>query len=123
MVLLEPMLKRTVKDGKSLDATSDLVKMTKDHEAFSEDDAAGYLKYLSNIYKRYLVAKNHFLNRSFRKPTDFYNPKTLYQGMKLKTFNSAYKSIAKFVKNEKLRQSLAFQTLYIGISQIGRAHV
>ena len=34
----------------------------------------------------------------------------------LRTFNNAYKNIAKFIKNENLRNSLAFQTLYIGIS-------
>lgn len=116
MVRIEPMLKLIFKDGMKLDASSDLVKMTADHEAFSEEDAAGYLKYLSNIYKRYLVAKNHFLNRSFRKPLDFYNPKSLYQGLKLRTLNNAYDEISKYVKSEKLRQALAFQTLYIGVS-------
>ena len=36
--------------------------------------------------------------------------------MKLKTFNDAYTSISKFVKDDRLRKSLAFQTLYIGVS-------
>ena len=38
--------------------------------------------------------------------------------MKLKTFNDAYTSISKFVKDDRLRKSLAFQTLYIGVSPI-----
>lgn len=116
MVRVDPMFEIKYRDKTNLIATNDLVEMTIENEKISEEDAQGYLAYLADVYKRYLVAKNHFIDRSFRKPTDFYNPKMLYQGMKLKTFNSAYKSIAKFVKNEKLRQSLAFQTLYIGIS-------
>ncbi|MFL4616684.1 phytoene desaturase family protein, partial [Staphylococcus aureus] len=49
------------------------------------------------------------------KATDFYNPFTLYQGMKLKTFDKAYNLIEKYVDNEKIQKILAFQTLYIGI--------
>lgn len=116
MVRLEPMFKLKFPDGTVLNATSDLVKMTEENEAFSESDASGYLAYLSDVYKRYLIAKNHFIEKSFRKPSDFYNVKTLYQALKLKTFSNAYDSIGKFVENEKIKQSLAFQTLYIGIS-------
>src|SRR5699024_8743318 len=57
----------------------------------------------------------YFLERAFRKPTDFYNPFTLYQGSKLKTLDTADKLIAKYVDNEKIQKLLAFQTLYIGI--------
>lgn len=116
MVRIDPMFEIKYRDQTNLIATNDLVQMTIDNEKISEEDAQGYLAYLADVYKRYLVAKNHFIDRSFRKPSDFYNPKMLYQGLKLKTFDSAYNSIAKYVKNEKLRQSLAFQTLYIGIS-------
>lgn len=116
MIRIDPMFEIKYRDNTSLSATNDLVQMTIDNEQISEADAQGYMAYLADVYKRYLVAKNYFIDRSFRKPTDFYNPKMLYQGLKLRTFNSAYNSIAKFVKNEKLRQSLAFQTLYIGVS-------
>lgn len=116
MVRLEPMFKAVFSDGDTMDATSDLVKLTQQNENVSEKEALGYLKYLADIYERYLVAKNHFIDRSFRKPSDFYNIKTLYQAFKLKTFSNAYDSIGKFLNNEKLKQSLAFQTLYIGVS-------
>lgn len=116
MERLDPMFEVIFADGTHLTATNDLVKMTKENEMFSESDAQGYLAYLADVYKRYLIAKNHFIDRPFRKPSEFYNPYTLLQAFKLKTFSSAYQSIAKFVKSEKLRQSLAFQTLYIGVS-------
>ncbi|WP_025724976.1 phytoene desaturase family protein [Acholeplasma granularum] len=116
MLRIDPMFEIQYRDRTTLTASNDLVRMTLENEQVSEEDAQGYMAYLAEVYKRYLVAKNHFIDRSFRKPSEFYNPKMLYQGLKLKTLSSAYKSISKYVKNEKLRQSLAFQTLYIGIS-------
>ncbi|CCV64631.1 phytoene desaturase [Alteracholeplasma palmae J233] len=113
---LDPMFRLVFPDKSVLNGTSDLVAMTEEHERFSEKDTQGYLAYLADVYKRYVIAKNHFIEKSFRKKTDFYNPATLYQALKLRTFSNAYDSIGSFVKNEKLRQALAFQTLYIGVS-------
>ena len=57
-----------------------------------------------------------FLQRGFRKASDFYNPNMLLQTLRLKTFNSADSMINHFITNPRLRQVLSFQTLYIGIS-------
>ena len=116
MKKVEPMLTLNFPGEDDLSISTDLVKMTSTLESISEQDTQGYLSYISDIYKRYLVAKNKFLNRAFRSPWDFYNPKSLINGLKLKTFSDAYSSISKFVEDERLRKSLAFQTLYIGIS-------
>lgn len=116
MQRVDPMFEVFFRDQTKLTATNDLVQMTLDNEKISEEDAQGYMAYLADVYKRYLVAKKYFIDRTFRKPIDFYNPKMLYKALQLKTLSSAYRSISKFVKNEKLRQSLAFQTLYIGVS-------
>ena len=98
------------------DISSDLIELMKTLENISEEDSKGFLKYLQEIYQRYLVAKNHFLQRPFRNFTDFYNPKTIRQMFKLKTFDSADHFIGKYVKNERIKQILSFQTLYIGVS-------
>jgi phytoene desaturase len=116
MERIDPMFEIHYRDKTILKATSDLVNMTLENEKFSEKDAQGYLAYIADVYKRYLVVKEHFIEKSFRGPLDFYNPKMLTQALKLKTFSTAYNSVGKFVKDERLKQSLAFQTLYIGIS-------
>lgn len=84
-------------------------------EKIEPGTTAGFLKFLADVYKRYEIARKHFLERSFRKPSDFYNPYTLFQGLRLKTFDSADHLIKKYVSNEKVQKLLAFQTLYIGI--------
>ncbi len=75
-----------------------------------------FLSYLKDIYERYIIAKDHFLQRPFRNAKDFYNPFMINQARKLKTFDSANHMIAKYVKDKRLQQILSFQTLYIGIS-------
>lgn len=98
------------------DISSDLTALTETIESISEKDAEGFFNYLQEIYKRFLVAKKHFIQRPFRRPRDFYNPSTLKQAMKLKTLDNADHFIGKYIKNERLKQMISFQTLYIGIS-------
>lgn len=98
--------------------SSDLIHLTKTLESISDQDAKGFFTYLQIIYKRFLVAKQHFLQRPFRHLTDFYNPYMLWQGLKLRTLGNADRFISKYIKNERLKQMISFQTLYIGISPL-----
>lgn len=116
MEKVDPMLHLYFSEEPPLSFSSDLTQLMHTLESISEEDAQGYLGFLSDIYKRYLIAKDAFITRSFRSFWDFYNPSSLMTGLKLRTFNDAYSSIVKFVKDERLRKSLAFQTLYIGVS-------
>ncbi|QDI90145.1 phytoene desaturase [Salicibibacter halophilus] len=103
-------------DGYEISA--DFIQLMKTLEGFSYEDAQGFLTYLQKIYERFLVAKNHFIQRPFRKATDFYNPYTMWQGLKLKTLGNADRFIGKHITNEHLKQMISFQTLYIGISPL-----
>lgn len=94
---------------------TDLAQLKDMLEGIEPGSTHGFMSFLTDIYKRYEIARKYFLERAFRKPTDFYNPFTLYQGSKLKTLDTADKLIAKYVDNEKIQKLLAFQTLYIGI--------
>ncbi|MDQ0186224.1 phytoene desaturase family protein [Cytobacillus sp. FSL W7-1323] len=96
--------------------SSNLVELMKTLEDIDEKDAQGFLTYLEKIYKRFLVAKEHFLQKPFRNGKDFYNPKVLRQALKLRTLDSADSFIGKYIKNDKIKSMLSFQTLYIGVS-------
>lgn len=117
MQRLDPMYAAFFDDGKEkFDVSSDLVSLINTMEGISDKDAQGFLRYLTDIYERFIVAKDHFLQRPFRNAKDFYNPSTIKQALKLKTFDSADHMISKYVKDDRLRQMLSFQTLYIGLS-------
>lgn len=100
----------------SLDVSCDMSQFIPMLEKINPKDAHGFLRYLENIYGRYLNAKENFILKSFNRPRDFYNLKTLHNAYKLKTFNSASASIEKYVDSKYISQMLAFQTLYIGVS-------
>jgi phytoene desaturase len=56
------------------------------------------------------------LERSFRSWRDLYNPKTLWNALRLRTLNTAQNAIEKYLKDEKMQNMVSFQTLYIGVS-------
>lgn len=116
MEKVEPLMDISFGPNDRLRLSNDLASITSTIEAISERDAQGYFEYLALLYKRYLIAKDNFLQRSFRTPSDFYNLKSLVAGFRLHTLGDAYSSVARHVHDDRLRKALAFQTLYIGIS-------
>ncbi len=95
---------------------SDLAGIQNLLESIDNKSVKGFYRYLSEIYHRYTIAKDHFIRKSFRRPRDFYNPRTLIKALQLKTFDSADHLIGKYISNDIIKKMLAFQTLYIGIS-------
>ncbi|EMF0063327.1 phytoene desaturase [Enterococcus hirae] len=116
MKKVDPMLKLYFNKEEPIEFSNDLIELTKTLENISSEDTQGYFAFLADIYQRYTIAKEAFITKSFRGFWDFYNPKSLWAGTRLRTFSDAYTSISKFVKDDRLRKSLAFQTLYIGVS-------
>ncbi len=115
-IKVNPTYRSFYPDGTSYDFTRDIVSLIKTLEAISTDDAIGYMKFLSEVYKRYTIANDHFLQRSFERPIDFFNPSTLINAIKTKSFSTSYGLISKYVKDEKLQKFLSYQSLYVGIS-------
>ncbi len=116
MQRLDPIYKVYFSDGTCHEVSSELSKLVPELEKMSLSETQGYLKYLEDTYKRYMIARNSFIERTFRKASDFYNPATLADAIRLRSFNNAYASISQFVKDKKLRELLSFQTLYVGMS-------
>ena len=103
-------------DHTRYDVSSDLVALNAMLEAKSPETALGFHQYIAEIYKRYLVALEYFITRSFRSWKDIYTPKMLSQALKLKTFDSADHMMAQYLNDKDIQQMLSFQTLYIGVS-------
>jgi phytoene desaturase len=115
-IRVDPMYRVNYADGSRYDFSSDLVKLIKTLESISKSDSVGYLKFLGNSYEKYLIASKYFLNKPFIKPKDFFNPLTMSMALKSRTLSNTYNYVSKYIKNEKLREFLCFQALYVGIS-------
>lgn len=103
-------------DRKNLDFHSDIVKLTNTLESISLKDSIGYFKFLSDIYEKYIIANENFLQKSNEHIRHYLSPTSLLKALKLNTFTTSYDYISKYIENEKLREFLAFQCLYVGIS-------
>lgn len=94
---------------------TDLAELQETLESIEPGTTHGFMSFLTDVYKRYEIARYHFLEKTYRKVTDFYNVDSLIKGLKLKTLNNADNLIENYIDNERIQKLLAFQMLYIGI--------
>ena len=66
-----------------MSVSTDLAQLSQTLEAIEPGSTQGFMQFLTDVYKRYEVARK-YPERTFRKPSEFYNPLTLYRGLKLK---------------------------------------
>ncbi|WP_113673398.1 phytoene desaturase family protein [Vallitalea guaymasensis] len=113
---LDPIYRAFYFDGTHFDLFRDIGKLTESLEALSKKDSIGYYKFLSKVYEKYLIANKYFLNNSFSQPLDFFNFVSLQKMLKINTFSNAYSHISSYIDSDNLRNLIAFQSLYVGIS-------
>lgn len=115
-IRLDPIYRAFYGDGISCNFSSDLIKLTKTLESISKEDSIGYLKLISDVYEKYLIADKYFLNNKFHNFYDFFNPNIISKALKIKTISSAYEFVSRYIKSEKLINFLCFQAMYVGSS-------
>jgi phytoene desaturase len=113
---LEPIYRLFSADKTVLDFNSNISSLTINLEQISKEDSLGYFKFISDVYEKYLIANEYFLQRSQDDSKDFFNLETFLKALKINTLSTSYDYISKYIKNEKLREFLAFQSMYVGIS-------
>ncbi len=115
---LDPMYQVYFSDEPTepMKVSSNLLEWTKTLESISQEDTIGFYNYFADTYQSYTIAWDNIMQRPFRKATDFYNLSMLKKGKDMKGGGSAAQFLDKYMKNERLKQMISFQTLYIGIS-------
>ncbi|QGG49134.1 phytoene desaturase family protein [Heliorestis convoluta] len=116
LVRLNPLYQLHFNDGTTMTLPSDMKDLLDEIRRINPDDVEGYLKYLSQIHGRYLAARHKFIEKPLTKLEDFLNVDTLVGMAQLKTLNNMYHDISRFVKDERMRIALTFQSIYLGIS-------
>lgn len=113
---IDPIYRLFSSDGSVIDFNKDITSLTRSLENISKEDSLGYYKFISKVYGKYLFADKYFLQRPQNNIKDFFNFKTITKALKINTLTTSYDYISKYIKNEKLRDYLAFQSMYVGIS-------
>jgi len=115
IIKLEPNYRLDYFDGTVIDFYSDPAKTLEQIERINQRDGQGYLQFLAEGYKKYQLAYECFLNRNFDSPDDILNNTTIRGFLMGNPLTNSYRYISKFVKDDRIRDFLAFQTMYIGV--------
>ena len=111
---LDPSYRVFFSDGDVVDVSSDI---NKNYELFDrlEDNGAEKLrKYLDVCKKQYDIAMDGFVYRSYRSVFDFFTPKMVYNGLRLKAFSNFHKGVEKYFKTPKAQKLLEWITVFLG---------
>jgi len=115
-IQIDPTYRLFSPEGTTIDFNTDISSLTKTLEGISKEDSLGYFKFISDVYEKYLIADKYFLQKSQDSPKDFFELKSMLEAFKVHTLSTPYDYISKYIKDEKLRDFLAFQSMYVGIS-------
>lgn len=113
---LEPNYKVNYFDGSIFDFYTDFTKTLEQIERLHAPDGKGYLKFLSEGYQKYQTAYDTFLNKNFDMVDDVISNEIIKGIAKGFPFPNSYRYISKFVQDKRIRDCLAFQTMYIGVN-------
>ena len=113
---IDPIYRLFLENKSFIDFSKNISSLVKSLEHISKADSLGYFKFTSNVYGKYLIANKYFLKKSQESSKGFFDPRTLIKAYKIHTLTTTYDFISKYIKNEKLRDFLAFQSMYVGIS-------
>lgn len=118
MEKLDPMYRAYFSDKPTepIDMSSDLPQLTKAIDLFSPQDTGGFFQYLHEAHKLFAYSRYDILEKPFRRHWDFYNQARKKKRSKIRVLDTADQFIGRYIKNERLKQIISFQTLYIGIS-------
>ena len=73
-------------------------------------------KYVSDGYEIFKIGINNLIGRNFYNIFQFANFRNIGMLIKLKTYISNYRYVAKFFRNTHLRMAYTFQNIYVGQS-------
>ena len=109
---VQPMYRLIWSDGDRFDYVRDEETMVKQIAERSQSDAEGYQKFFEYAKKVFAKGYTELADRPFGRFSDMVavSPSLI----KLRADRSVYKTVAKYVKDDHLRQALSFHSLLVG---------
>lgn len=110
-------------DGTVYQFSTDLVKLNQQLLSISIEDTIGYFKLMSDIYEKYHHANQAFLSEACDEASLFFTLKNLKEAIQIMPLSSVYDYVSKYLKDEKLKQYVCFQAMYIGMSPYDSSNI
>ncbi len=116
LVRVDPSCRIQFADGSQLDMTGDLASLQQQMEGLEPGSFAQALRYLSEGAQVMEAGLNHFIERDFRTPLDYFSPMNLPLFFKVKAHVKHYRNVSTYFDDERLRRAFSFQNMYLGLS-------
>ncbi|MDQ4000130.1 MAG: phytoene desaturase family protein [Actinomycetota bacterium] len=113
---LDPNYRVHFGDGDSIRVSSYLPALIPELERVEPGVTPRFYRFLEDACLKYRLGRSEFVERDFEKADDFFGPRNLRLLLKTKAVNNYYRSVSKYFRTEKLRQTFSFQTMYLGLS-------
>lgn len=116
LIKCDPNYQIHFRDGSEVTFTSDLVKMGQELERIEPGSFQRYLAFMAQGRLQYKTSLDRFVGRNFDSVLQFLTPKNLSKVFAVRAHRNMYSEISRFFSDDRLRASLTFQTMYLGIS-------
>ena len=123
MQRLDPLYKVSYFDGSFHEFYSEESKMRRSLELIEEGLADKYYEFLQDAIDKYHITEKYFLEEPMLNISEVVKLKSINKRLKIYPFTTCEKYISKYIKNEKLKQYLLFQAMYIGINPYKNSNI
>jgi phytoene desaturase len=112
----DPNYAVTWRDGSTLTLTSDAAKMRAQLEAIEPGSFERFEQFLARGKDQHDTSLRHFVGRHFDSIAQFLSPINLRHALRIGAHQRLYGQVSRYFADERLRQALSFQTMYLGVS-------
>ena len=116
LVKLDPNYRVRFGDGDSIKISSSLPELIPELERVEPGVTPRFYRFLEDACLKYRLGRKEFVERDFERATDFFGPRNLHLLLKTRAISNYYRSVSRYFRTEKLRQTFSFQTMYLGLS-------
>lgn len=116
LVRCDPNYKVTFRDDSSITLTSELTKMRDELERIEPGSFENYLRFLAKGRDRHDTSMERFVGKHFDSLAQFLAPSNLPHALRIGAHQKLYSQVSKSFKDDRLRQTMSFQTMYLGVS-------
>jgi len=116
LVPLKPLYRAFYDDGSQLDVHADTNQMKEEiAKSISNEEAAGYGRYVEFVTKLYKYEMNDFIDRNIDSPFNLLTP-NLARLIALGGFRRLAPKVNQFLKDPRTQKVYSFQAMYAGVS-------
>ncbi len=112
----DPHYRVHFRDGSRVVLWTDAAKMRAELEAIEPGSHAKYEAFLARGKLQHDAAFEHFISKHFSSVLEFITPANVPQIVRVGALGKLWSHVSKYFADDRLRQALSFQTMYLGVS-------